>query len=88
MEASEEHYLLALVNAMNLSHFVDTNSTAADLADILEQVATENSMFFLTLFQSAPSAVSNVRGGGDTLRCLYVTYNIQQKLQRMKTSEL
>ena len=39
MEASEEHYLLALVSAMNLSHLVQTNSTAADLSDILEQVA-------------------------------------------------
>ena len=31
--------MLALVSAMNLSHLVETNATAADLAEILEEVA-------------------------------------------------
>ena len=48
MEASEEQYLLALVSAMNLSHLLETNFTAADLAEILEQVARELA-FCLTL---------------------------------------
>ena len=38
MDTSEEHYLLALVSAMNLSHLVENNYTADDLAIILEQV--------------------------------------------------
>ena len=38
MDPSEEHYLLALVSAMNLSHLVENNYTADDLAIILEQV--------------------------------------------------
>ena len=48
MEASEEQYLLALVSAMNLSHLLETNFTATDLAEILEQVARELA-FCLTL---------------------------------------
>ena len=38
MDPSEEHYLLALVSAMNLSHLVQNNFTADDLTIILEQV--------------------------------------------------
>ena len=38
MNVSEENYLLVLVSAMNLSHMVNSNYTADDLAKILKQV--------------------------------------------------